>query len=90
MSIDFRTIIKNAASRKLVDLAKTFLDIVDELKKEEQSKIESFMTLAESNGLGEQARNIYPFLFLLSDNKKEILRKRILDKTNEMIRELDQ
>lgn len=79
-----------AAQRKLIDLAKFYLDIIDELKKEEQNKVENFITVAEANGLGDLARNLRPYLFLLNENKKEALRKRVLDKTNELIRELDQ
>lgn len=88
--MDFRDIIRDAAKRKIVDLAKNFLDIIDELKKEDQDKVENFIVFAESNGLGEQARNLRPFLFLINDNKKKVLRKRILDTTNSLLRELEQ
>lgn len=88
--MDYREIIRTAATRKIVELAKVFLDILDELKKEDQNKVDNFIIVAESNGLGEQARILRPFLFLLNDNKKEILRKRVLDEANGLIRELEQ
>lgn len=88
--MEYKEIIRHAAKRKILDSAKTFLDIIDELKKEDIIKVNNFMAVAEENGLGEQAKALRPFLFLLDDGKKEILRKRILDRTNELIRELEQ
>ena len=87
--MDYKDIIKDAAKRKLVDLAKSFLDILDELKKEEAGKVEKFLSIAQENGLGDQAKALRPFLFLLDDNKKEIVRKRILDRMNELVREFE-
>lgn len=88
--MEYKEIIRNAAGRKLLDLAKYCLDIVDELRKEDVTKIENFLSAAEENGFGQQARALKPFLFLIDNNKKEIIRKRILDKTNELVRELEQ
>jgi len=89
--MDFRSIIKDAAARKLLDLAKVFLEILDELKKEEESKSEKFSSLAEQWGL--KGRDLAAFLSVVitfDSCKKDILRKRILDKTNQLTRELEQ
>jgi hypothetical protein len=88
--MDFREIVRSAAKAKLICLTKVFLDILDELRKEDAAKVEKFISIAEENGLGEQAKILRPFLFLLDDNKKEALRKRVLDRANELARELDQ
>lgn len=88
--MDFREIVREAAKRKLIDLAKVCLDIIDELKKEDAAQVEKILTIVQNNGCGENIQSLRPFLFLLDDNKKEIIRKRILDKTNELIRELEQ
>lgn len=87
--MDFREIIKDAAKRKLLDLAKVYLDIIDELKKEEVAILDKFTEIANAKGLGEDFIRMRPFLCLIDDNKKDIIRKRILDKTNELIRELE-
>ena len=87
--MDFREIVRDAAKRKLIELAKVCLDIIDELKKEESSKVSNFVVVAEENGFGEKACTMKPFLFVLNEEKKDIIRKRILDKTNELARELD-
>jgi hypothetical protein len=87
--MNYQEIIRDIGKRKIIELAKTFLDIIDELKKEEVAKISNLLAVAENNGLGEKISPLRPLLFLLDDNKKEILRKRVLDKTNDLIRELD-
>jgi hypothetical protein len=87
--MEYKEIIRHSARTKLIELAKSFLDIVDELKKEDISKVDKMLAIAEENGLGEQTKHLRPFLFLIDDSKKEIIRKRVLDLTNELIRELE-
>jgi hypothetical protein len=86
---DFRSIVKEAAKRKLIDLSKLFLDIVDELKKEDLAKLEKFSSVSKYWISEDDLKIVSPFLLLLDDCKKDILRKRILDKMNELCRELD-
>jgi hypothetical protein len=87
--MDYREIIKDAAKRKLVDLAKSFLEIVDELKKEDTAKLDKFSSAAKLKISQEDLNLVLPFLSLFDDCKKEIIRKRILDRMNELSRELD-
>ncbi len=88
-SLSYQDIVRDCARRKLIDLAKSFLDIIDELRKEDSNKVNNFIAMADENGFGENARKIRPFLYLLDENKKEIVRKRVLDEMNKLARELD-
>jgi len=86
---DYRSIVKDAAKRKLVDLTKAFLEIIDELKKEDGEKLKNFSSISSKWMNSEEVEVLMPFLALMTDCKKDILRKRILDKAGELSRELD-
>lgn len=86
---DYRSIIKEAAKRKLIDLGKAFLEIIDELKKEEVSKLDKFSSVSQVWISKDELDILLPFLSIIDDCKKDILRKRILDKMNELCRELE-
>lgn len=83
--MDYKDIIREAASRKLIDLGKDVLDIIDELKQEDAAKVSKINSIDKSGELD----HLQPFLYLLDDTKIKILRKRILDKMNSLIRELE-
>lgn len=80
--MDYKEVIRNAASEKLTELAKEFLTILDELKFEDAAKVDKVISLNEDFEI------FRPFLFLVDDTKKDILRKRTLDKLNKLLREL--
>lgn len=83
----FKEVLAAAAARKLIDLAKEALEIFDELFEEDKAKLEKFQCAADKAGW-ENVELVSPFLELIDDSKKDILRKRILDKANELKREL--
>jgi len=83
----YKEIVAAAAARKLIDLAKEALEIFDELHEEDKSKLEKFKRSAEQAGWT-GVEFVSPFLELVDDTKKDILRKRILDKANELKRQL--
>lgn len=83
--MDYKDIIREAASRKLVDLGKEFLDIIDELKQEDAAKVSKVSAIDKTGTLD----TLQPFLYLLDDAKIKILRKRVLDRMNSLIRELE-
>jgi len=80
--MDYKEVIRNAASEKLTELAKEFLAILDELKFEDAAKVDKVISLNEDFEI------FRPFLFLVDDTKKDVLRKRTLDKLNKLLREL--
>ena len=80
--MDYKEVIRNAASEKLTELAKEFLTILDELKFEDAAKVDKVISLNEDFEI------FRPFLFLVDEPKKDILRKRTLDKLNKLLREL--
>lgn len=81
--MDYKDIIKDAAKRKLIDLGKEFLDILDELKLEDAAKVQKI------DSISGDLEHLRPFLYLLDETKVKILRKRILDKMNSLTRELE-
>lgn len=88
-NLSYQDIVRDAASRKIVDLTKSFLDIIDELKKEDAMRVVKFLAVAEENGFYEKANTLKHFLYLLDENKKETIRKRVLDRANDLRRELE-
>lgn len=87
---DYKKVIGQAAARKVIVLAKEFLEIIEELEVEEESKIEKFENAARKFDVNEQLDVLVPFLYLIDKKKKETLRKRILDKANSLVRELEE
>ena len=87
--MDYKEIVRAAAERKLVDLYKFFLDIIDEIKQDQDEGIENFKeALGECSNLDDIERLL---VFLgISCSKKKQLRKMVLDKANDLIRELKQ
>ena len=83
--MDYKEIIREAASRKLSDLGKAFLDIIDELKQEDAAKVAKINAIDKTGVLAD----LQPFLFLLDETKVKIMRKRILDEMNSLKRELE-
>ena len=88
--MDYRSIIAAAAERKLIDLYKFFLDIVDEIKQDEDKGVENFKKAMGECKSVEGLDPLLIFLGPLNENKKQQQRKRILDRANDLIRELKQ
>jgi len=86
--MDYREIVAAAAERKLVELYKFFLDMLDELKQDQDDNIHKFRrALQECDDVNDVEPLVF-FVETLSDSKKQQMRKKILDKANSLIREL--
>ena len=83
--MDYKDIIREAAARKLLDLGKDFLNIIDELRDEDAAKVSKLNAIDKGGVFNE----LQPFLYLLDDTKIKIVRKRVLDRMNSLIRELE-
>lgn len=85
--MDYKQIIAAAAERKLIEMYKFFLDIVEEMKQDQEEGVENFKKALEECS---NIKDVGPLLYFLgmSENKKQIIRKRILDRANDLIREL--
>ena len=80
--MEYKEVIRNAASDMLTELSTEFLTILDELKFEDAAKVEKIIQLNEA------FETFRPFLFLVDEPKKNLLRKRVLDRMNKLQRDL--
>jgi ferritin-like protein len=91
--MDFTTLLQFKASRSLIDLGKLILTCLDELNKEAESAEHRFFNTVDSLSITESDKKLIKNIFIQSqvftENKKTILRKRILDFGNDLVRELD-
>lgn len=92
MEVNYKQIIKVAASEKLKELSKEFLQMLDEIKSEEESQSSKLLNLLapHTNLDSETLKSIISLSLVLGEPKKSIIRKRILDKYNTLKRELEQ
>lgn len=90
MEYDYKAIVQVAAERKLIDLYKVFLRVLDELREEQQESLANFEEALEKCETPADVARLLPFLEVVSEAKKQQLRKRILDCANDLIRELKQ
>ena len=90
MDLTYKQILQKAASAKLLDLSKELLSILDEVRLEgdhQKDRLRSFLAphIAEPT-----LSAILALVVVVDENRKTILRKRILDKYNTLKRELEQ
>ena len=86
---EYQKIVKLAATQKLIELYKFSLDVLDELIDENRDKTNTFR--AAISGF-EGSDKIDPFVAFLeiNEDQKRKLRKKILDRGNDLIREMEQ
>lgn len=90
MELNYKQILQKAASAKLLDLSKEFLSILDEVKLEGDHQKERLRSFLAPHIDEPTLSAILALVCVVDENKKSILRKRILDKFNNLKRELEQ
>lgn len=85
---EYQKIVKIAATTKLVDLYKFFLTVLDEIVEDNRNKVAIFKSSIEGF---EDSKKIEPFVSFLEINEtqKKQIRKKILDRGNDLIREME-
>jgi hypothetical protein len=95
--MNFINTIQFTAIRAVKLLFKQFLEILDELKVENNSKIEDLQTtlvelegfLKKEHGISVSLTSYIKYTNIFDENKMKLLRKRILDSGNALIREIE-
>lgn len=86
---EYQRIVKIAATGRLVELYKFCLVVLDEIVEDNRNKVAVFKSAIEGF---EDSDKIEPFVSFLeiNENQKKQIRKKILDRGNDLIREMEQ
>lgn len=86
---DYKEIIRFQAERKLVVLHKFVLKELEQLTHEQKEQLSKIRESLIELGYEEDLEHLMPFFNFFSEEKYKLLRKKILDTSNDLIRELE-